>query len=71
MIFFSAVGSPCQYTVLNLPVSYTHITTSHSQTHGGFFNLCRKECIIIAKLWSSGRALGSQSEGRGFDPIQC
>jgi len=20
------------------------------------------------KLWSSGRALGSQSEGRGFDP---
>jgi len=21
------------------------------------------------KLWSSGRALGSQSEGRGFDPL--
>jgi len=25
------------------------------------------------KLWSSGRALGSRSDGRGFDPrpIQC
>ncbi len=24
--------------------------------------------ILKRKLWSSGRALGSQSEGRGFDP---
>jgi len=23
----------------------------------------------MRKLWSSGRALGSQSEGRGFDPM--
>ncbi len=24
--------------------------------------------IFMQKLWSSGRALGSQSEGRGFHP---
>jgi len=23
----------------------------------------------VAKLWSSGRVIGSQLEGRGFDPL--
>ncbi len=48
-------------------------------------NILRRRCRLlslfkvkidkhfVAEVWSSGRALGSRSEGRGFDPcpIQC
>jgi len=27
-----------------------------------------KHIVLLRKLWSSGRALGSWLEGRGFDP---
>jgi len=35
---------------------------------GAICNVTRVRVIDEWKLWSSGRALGSQSEGRGFDP---
>ncbi len=44
--------------------------------HNKFMSIWRKQTwktkyisIMKQKLWSSGRALGSRSEGRGFDPL--